>query len=142
MTRNKKTAHARLHPAGEDCVLALSVICIHVLHNARPILRAWHDGESVALACGRGDHREGIDDWALAHAFHYTAHDPALGVIRTLRAGQCVVRDRVGSPWRRVSADAVLSCGLLERSGEPQHPPPVNSNRGHTSLALLPPHAS
>lgn len=82
--------------------LSQSIVCTHVLTGARPILRVWRDESDTILACGRGDHApDSIDDWAPAHTFHFTANDPALGVVHQLTQGEEAERARVGAPWRR-----------------------------------------
>jgi hypothetical protein len=80
----------------------LSVVCTHVLRSERPVLLVWKDEGELALACGRGDHDpHTIDDWALAHASHFTVGDPAMGILRVLRDGEEAQRHRVGAPWVR-----------------------------------------
>jgi hypothetical protein len=37
----------------------------------------------------------------LSHLFHFTAGDPALGIVHTLQSGDSFLRERVGAPWRR-----------------------------------------
>lgn len=45
----------------------------------------------------------------MAHTFHFTAGDPALGVVHTLRKGEEAERTRVGAPWRRTLSPHVSS---------------------------------
>jgi hypothetical protein len=81
----------------------MSIACTHVIHSARPILFVWRDAEGLGMACGHGDHDpDTIDDWGMAHTFHFTGADPAMGIVHTLAVGDAVTRARVGAPWVRV----------------------------------------
>lgn len=87
--------------------LRMGIACIHVLNDTRPILWVSKDPDlDPILACGRGDHDpEDPDGWGLSHLFHFTAGDPALGIVHTLRSGDFFLRERVGAPWRRLQPE-------------------------------------
>jgi hypothetical protein len=82
---------------------ALSFACMHVINGDRPVLYVWKQDGEVSFACGQRDHRtDTIEDWGMAHAFHFTDGDPAMGIVRVLEEGEQVMRQRVGGPWLRL----------------------------------------
>jgi hypothetical protein len=84
----------------------LGIVCIHVLLQERPVLLVSKDEGDLVLTCGGEDHAfPGIDDWATAHPSHFTAGDRALGIVRVLSDGEWALRERVGSPWRRMKRE-------------------------------------
>jgi hypothetical protein len=103
MTPNRKARRHRTPDVECTCHLDLSIVCRHVLSGERPVLMMWRDREdgTLGLACGKGDGHLAVDDWAMAHPFHFMTNDPAMNIMRTLPGGGSVERDRVGAPWRR-----------------------------------------
>lgn len=98
-------ATAHVHDA--SCILRVALVCVHVAHDLRPALVLWRDREdaTIGIACGRADHdTENLDEWGMAHLFHFTAADPSMGIAHTLAAGESVHRSDAHAPWETRSA--------------------------------------
>jgi hypothetical protein len=81
-------------------------VCVHVCHNARPVLLVSRDGGDWCFLCG-DLHPEAASSYRVVGIGHLLERDPSLAVLMDLPAEWEAERQHISSPWIRPKCKAL-----------------------------------